>query len=189
MIYLISSHHISSHLISVVYYQKKNLLLGYIIIGLISPALIGHMFFHSAWLGIMWFGVISRCISWHCIFRWEHVVCCLLCHIMSHRVITTWHITSHVVMSCHVISPLSSINSFSHWIGDKNYQTQSSAVWVPFIEIFQNGEGHHNYRKMLLLLVVLCCVMLCCVVCCAPLWRDVMWYDLVWCDVMWCDVT
>ena len=42
-----------------------------------------------------------------------------------------------------------SINSVSHYpplLGVRSYSLRSSAVWVPFVHLLQNGEGHHNYH-------------------------------------------
>lgn len=50
--------------------QKKYLLYGYVIFGLLVPGLIGRYLLpeRSFWTGAMWLGVVARFISWHCIW-------------------------------------------------------------------------------------------------------------------------
>ena len=94
----------------VVRYQQCFLLLGYVVLGGVYPALVGHCL-GCGWLqGSLWVGVVARFLSWHCIW---------------------------------------SINSVSHYpplLGVQRFSLRSSAVWVPFIHLLQNGEGHHNYH-------------------------------------------
>jgi stearoyl-CoA desaturase (delta-9 desaturase) len=66
----------------VVVFQKKYLLIGYVIFGGIYPALMGKLLSNDAIMGFLWVGVVARFLSWHCIW---------------------------------------SINSVSHWVGEKEF--------------------------------------------------------------------
>jgi stearoyl-CoA desaturase (delta-9 desaturase) len=52
----------------VVRFQKRYLLLGYLIFGLILPGLLGLLTDGSFVIGALWIGFIGRFISWHCIW-------------------------------------------------------------------------------------------------------------------------
>ena len=86
----------------VVCWQRRLLLPGYIVFGLLYPALLGLALGGSAMDGLLWPGVMARFLSWHCIW---------------------------------------SINSLSHWKGEKDYSLRSSAVWMKAAQWLQNGEG------------------------------------------------
>ena len=89
----------------VVRWQRRYLLLGYVLFGALYPAVVGRLLGCTVWEGSLWVGVVARFLSWHCIW---------------------------------------SINSVSHWVGERHFSLASSAVWVWGVELLQNGEGHHS---------------------------------------------
>lgn len=63
----------------VVRFQKRHLLWGYLIFGLMAPGLLGLLTDGSFLLGALWVGGVGRFLSWHCIWtinslsHWEGI--------------------------------------------------------------------------------------------------------------------
>jgi stearoyl-CoA desaturase (delta-9 desaturase) len=84
---LIGSHDLKAD--PVVRFQHKYLLIGYIIFGGVYPAVVGKLLGGDYMMGFLWIGVVSRFISWHCIW---------------------------------------SINSVSHWVGEKDFSVNTTKI-------------------------------------------------------------